>query len=81
MKKKIHVVCNALSGNIYCGHFLKQDPRTPNVSVLSTTATEVTEEAVFAVAEHAVLFKEQTDRNIVLSINGKHKYKIIVEEL
>lgn len=71
MNKKLHVGCSALSGNIYCGHVLK-DGRT-----WAANKTDVTVEALVAVAEHTLAF----GKPVVINAKGLPKYEITVRDL
>lgn len=71
MNKKLHVGCSPLSFNIYCGHVLK-DGRT-----WAANKTDVTVEALVAVAQHAVAF----GKPVVIRENGTPKYELVAREL
>lgn len=64
-----------LTGRIYAGTVLKDRTWGKN-------KTDVTNDAICAVADHAIKFKKETGKDIFLSDeNGKPVVKITVEEL
>lgn len=71
MNKQLHVAVSPLSNNIYAGHVLK-DGQT-----WAANQTDVTTEALVAVAQHALTF----GRPVVINANGKPKYEITVRDL
>lgn len=69
MTHKIHVGCSPITGTIYAGTVLK-DGRT-----WGANKTDVTGAAIGAVCEHVML----NGGEVQVSLNGKPKFKIIVE--
>jgi len=71
MKKTLHVATSPLTGTIYAGTLLKCG------NVWSANKSDVTVEALVAVAEHALQF----GKPVVIHANGKPEYRITVERL
>lgn len=71
MPHKLHVGCSPITGTIYAGTVLK-DGRT-----WGANKTDVTGAAIGAVCEHVMHNKGE----VLVTMNGKPKFKIIVEEL
>ena len=75
MTKKIHVQASPLTNVIYAGSVSKD-----GTSWLSNR-TDVTNEAICAVADHAIKFKAKTGKDLELTVDGKVVTRIIVEDL
>ena len=76
MLKKLHIDTNPVDGTIFVGSLLK-DGRT-----WANNKTDVTIDTLCAVIEHALLFKERSGENIVVSeTNGTKAYEIAVKRL
>ena len=76
MLQKLHIGTSPLNGTIHIGYLLK-DGRT-----WANNKTDVTIDALVAVIEHALLFKERSGENIIVSeINGNKVYEIAVKRL
>jgi len=75
VSKKLHVGVSPITNEIYCGTVLK-DGRT-----WGANKTEVTNEVICAFADHALTFKKQEGKNIILSIDGKPMIMIEVTDL
>ena len=72
--KKLHVACSPLTGNIYAGTVLK------NGFTWSANKQDVTNEAIIAVAQHAMQFKEKTGKELTLIGKGVPNLVITVTE-
>ena len=68
--KKLQIAVSPITNRIYVGHIKKPGEWAAGKQDLTT-------EALFAVAEHAVNF----GKPVILSENGKEVYKITVENL
>lgn len=69
--KQLHVATSPLTNTIYAGHVLK-DGQT-----WGANKTDVTGAACGAVCEHVI----RNGEPVIVSCNGKPKYRITVEEL
>ena len=69
MMKKMHIATSPLTGTIFCGTLLKN-------GTWGAGKQDLTLEAIVAVAEHGLKF----GKPIVISSDGKPKYKITVEK-
>jgi len=72
-RKSIAVGTSPINGEIFAGTLMKD-----GVS-WSENKTEVTMQALYAVAEHISRFKE--DSSVILTHGGKQKFKLTVESL
>ena len=74
--KKLHIAASPLTGTIFCGTVLK-DGRTWGANKI-----DVTVDALVAVAEHALHFKDKHGIDVIISKpDGTPEYKITVERL
>lgn len=76
--KKIHVAASPLTGTIFAGALLR-DGRT-----WAANKTDVTLEALVAVAEHGLKFGRHSGNNmavIELNANGKVVYRLTIEQI
>lgn len=72
MKKQLHVAVSPLTNTIYAGHILKDG------LTWGANKQDITNDAVIAVAQHALKFKERTGKDIVLKGRGVPSVRIAV---
>ena len=72
--KNFHIATSPLTGTIFAGTTIK------NGKMWGSNKKDMTIEALVAVAEHAIHFKEKHGQDITISKpNGQPEFKIIVE--
>ena len=74
--KKLHVAASPLTGTIFCGTVLKGG------RIWSANKQDVTIEALVAVAEHALHFKDRHNKDVLISKpDGTPDYRITVTKV
>lgn len=75
MKKKLHVACSPLTGTIFAGNVLKSG------DTWAANKQDVTIEALFAVAEHCVMFGKPVELSKEINETVYPMYRITIEKL